>query len=845
MRDLTERALDTATSLGAGYADVRVVRRLDESIAIKTGRVEGVASGESEGFGVRVLVDGAWGFASSHILTARRGGPRRRRGRPHRPRQRHRPARPDRPRRPAARPRAATRRRSRRTRSRSRSSARSRDLLAADQAAARVKGIAFTESMYAAQREWKTFAATDGSFTEQTITHVGSAVEANAVDGDEHQRRSLPGLRRRLAGGRLRVHPGPRPGRPRRAARRRGGRPADRPAVPERPVHDRPRPEPALPPGPRELRPPDRARPGLRDRGELRRHELPDDRQARGGLPLRLRPRRHRRRRDGAGRDGHVRLGRRGRRGAGRAARPGRDLRRLPVVSRETAPRIGRQSGGAMRADGWNRIPLIRMTNINLLPKPGMSLDEIVADTDDGLYLASNRSWSIDDRRLNFQFATEVAYEIKGGKKGRLFKNPTYTGITYEFWRSCDAVGDERSYVMLGTPNCGKGEPGPDRPRRPRRAGRPVPRRPGRGRQVVAAGAPMNDDRARDALALAERVLGPRRARGRDRGRGPRHGRGRRADPLRQQPDPPERRRDERHDQPARSSSASGSASPRPAGPTTRACAGWPRTPRRSPGSSRSSRTGAACPSRPRSRTSPAAYAAATAEATPEFRADGVRAVIAAADAAGVTGYGSFSTGHRDDRRRQLEGRPRRGDPDRGPAAHRLDGPRRRQRVRGAGRGRRHDHRRGRDRPGGGGQGARDRERGRHRCRRLPGRPRGVRRRRPARHARLPRVLGARRPGGAQLRRDRQAHRQRPRLDRRRRPRPGRAADGVRLRGRRQAAGDAARARASAAASSTTRQTAARDGVALHRPRPAGPEPVRPVPAQPGHGRRDARRARS
>ena len=97
-----------------------------------------------------------------------------------------------------------------------------------------------------------------------------------------------------------------------------------------------------------------------------------------------------------------------------------------------------------MRADGWNRIPLIRMTNINLLPKPGMSLDEIVADTDDGLYLASNRSWSIDDRRLNFQFATEVAYEIKGGKKGRLFKNPTYTGITYEFWRSCDAVGDER-----------------------------------------------------------------------------------------------------------------------------------------------------------------------------------------------------------------------------------------------------------------------------------------------------------------------------------------------------------------------------------------------------------------
>src|SRR5881392_2624263 len=69
MRDLSDRSLDTAVQLGASYADVRVVRRLEESITVKTGRVEGVASGESEGFGVRVLVDGAWGFASSHILT--------------------------------------------------------------------------------------------------------------------------------------------------------------------------------------------------------------------------------------------------------------------------------------------------------------------------------------------------------------------------------------------------------------------------------------------------------------------------------------------------------------------------------------------------------------------------------------------------------------------------------------------------------------------------------------------------------------------------------------------------------------------------------------------------------
>ena len=217
------------------------------------------------------------------------------------------------------------------------------------------------------------------------------------------------------------------------------------------------------------------------------------------------------------------------------------------LSSRETAPRIGRTSGGAMRADGWNRIPLIRMTNINLLPKPGMSLDEIVADTDDGLYLSSNRSWSIDDRRLNFQFATEVAYEIKGGKKGRLFKNPTYTGITYEFWRSCDAVGDERSYVMLGTPNCGKGEPG-----QVGHVGHAVPGARFRDvqvgrRQVVIAGdrgGPMIDDRARDALHLAEAALAHGGARRRDRGRGTGHVRRRGADPVRQQPDPPERRRD-------------------------------------------------------------------------------------------------------------------------------------------------------------------------------------------------------------------------------------------------------------------------------------------------------------
>jgi TldD protein len=126
------------------------------------------------------------------------------------------------------------------------------------------------------------------------------------------------------------------------------------------------------------------------------------------------------------------------------------------LTSRETAAQFGEASNGTMRADGWNRIPLIRMTNINLEPG-SWSPEDLIADTDRGVYLQTNRSWSIDDRRLNFQFGTEIAWEIKNGKLGDLLKNATYTGITPRFWGSCDAVG--RDWQVWGTPNCGKGQP--------------------------------------------------------------------------------------------------------------------------------------------------------------------------------------------------------------------------------------------------------------------------------------------------------------------------------------------------------------------------------------------------
>ncbi|MFQ6013334.1 MAG: TldD/PmbA family protein [Thermoplasmata archaeon] len=127
--------------------------------------------------------------------------------------------------------------------------------------------------------------------------------------------------------------------------------------------------------------------------------------------------------------------------------------------SRETATRFGEKSSGGMRADGWSRIPLIRMTNVNLLPGD-WTLDELIADTGEGIFMETNRSWSIDDLRLNFQFATEAARKIRDGELGALLRQPTYTGITYDFWRSCDAVGNEKEWTLWGTPNCGKGQPG-------------------------------------------------------------------------------------------------------------------------------------------------------------------------------------------------------------------------------------------------------------------------------------------------------------------------------------------------------------------------------------------------
>jgi len=131
------------------------------------------------------------------------------------------------------------------------------------------------------------------------------------------------------------------------------------------------------------------------------------------------------------------------------------------LSSRETAPTIGlNRSGGTLRAESWNRLPIIRMTNISILPgeKP-LTLEQLISSTDHAILFQTNRSWSIDDKRYNFQFGTEIGWEIKNGKRARMLKNPSYSGITTEFWNSMDAICSRDEWTLWGTPNCGKGQP--------------------------------------------------------------------------------------------------------------------------------------------------------------------------------------------------------------------------------------------------------------------------------------------------------------------------------------------------------------------------------------------------
>jgi TldD protein len=456
-KEHVQRALDTAVTRGAGYADARVVDLVVEGLVVKNGAVEALTRRESRGIGVRALVDGAWGFAGTADLTvaaidraaaeavaiarASASVPGRRAdlGPPVTSRGVYRT--------PVARDAFAV----------------PLDekidlLLAADREMRAVPGVTTTNGQLLWQRERKTFGNSEGALVEQELCETGCGIGATAVGHGEVQNRSYPNsFRHQVTRGFEFVTELDLPGNARRVG------------------------EEAVALLTAKQCPQDITTTLILDSSQLalQIHES-------CGHPIEL-DRVYGTELDFAGGSflrpdelGQLRYGSElvniyadttvpGALGTFGYDDEGVPARRAPIVrdgllvgyltDRQYAQRLGVSDMGAARADGWNRAPLVRMTNISVEPG-AWTFDDLIADTDDGIYMETNRSWSIDDQRLNFQFGTEVAYEIKGGQRGALLKNATYTGVTPRFWGSMDAICDRGHYVMWGLPNCGKGRPG-------------------------------------------------------------------------------------------------------------------------------------------------------------------------------------------------------------------------------------------------------------------------------------------------------------------------------------------------------------------------------------------------
>ena len=128
--------------------------------------------------------------------------------------------------------------------------------------------------------------------------------------------------------------------------------------------------------------------------------------------------------------------------------------------SRETAAQLGLDhSSSGMRATAPVYLPLVRMNNICLEGGKSWKADEIIEDTKDGVLMRTTKMWSVDQRRLNFQFGCEIGWVIKNGEISHVIRDPTYTGISYEFWRNLDATAKD-DWKLYGTMGCGKGRPG-------------------------------------------------------------------------------------------------------------------------------------------------------------------------------------------------------------------------------------------------------------------------------------------------------------------------------------------------------------------------------------------------
>ena len=129
-----------------------------------------------------------------------------------------------------------------------------------------------------------------------------------------------------------------------------------------------------------------------------------------------------------------------------------------PLGGALSQARAGMDGVANSRACSWNRPPIDRMANLNVEPGD-QTVDELIAGVERGVWLETNNSWSIDDSRNKFQFGCELGRLITDGELGPIVRNPGYRGISATFWRSLSGVADSSSFTVMGTPNCGKGEP--------------------------------------------------------------------------------------------------------------------------------------------------------------------------------------------------------------------------------------------------------------------------------------------------------------------------------------------------------------------------------------------------
>jgi TldD protein len=456
LRSFVDACLGAAALAGASYTDVRVVDTATQSISVRTGRVEGIESSTAFGFGVRVIANGAWGFASSSEVTfdtaeriAREAVAIAKAS--------------------ALAPGAPVRLSDVGVYEDVWTGACGIDpfavsiedklaiLLAADEAMRRESAVKVAEASMSFLRITKTFGSSLGSYIEQSFVESGAGITAYAVGDGEVLPRSYPNSHggQHMQGGWETITALDLPGNAPRVAEQAAALLTAKPCPSGRTtviiggsqlglqVHesighptelDRVLGDEAAFAGTSFLT--------LDDVGKLRYGSehvtVTADATVAGSL----------------GSFGYDDEGV----PAQRDVIIDRGLLQGFLSSREGATVLGRTSNGCMRADGWNRIPIIRMTTVSLEPGSG-SLADLIADTDEGIYLETSSSWSIDDRRLNFQFATEIGWEIRGGKLGAMIKNPNYTGITPQFWGGCDAVCGPEEWQVWGLPNCGKGQP--------------------------------------------------------------------------------------------------------------------------------------------------------------------------------------------------------------------------------------------------------------------------------------------------------------------------------------------------------------------------------------------------